>query len=119
MRPVVMLAAAFAISHSDAALACDRDDIAILQSNWRVDGEYVRVVGELKNSCSTETGIQLQAIYRKSSGEIIHVTDFWPASTNNVRAGESFGFSTLQRIANQGVASVDVKVIAVQQWKPR
>ena len=101
------------------ASACDRDDITILQSNWRVDGRVIRVAGELKNGCATDTAVQLQAIYRKESGEVVHVSDFWPALTNNIRAGETFGFSTLEPIASQGVGKVDVKVVSVRQWSSR
>lgn len=121
MRVIAAVAAAALLAGFTVqdASACDRDDITIMQSNWRVDGDYVRVAGELKNGCSAETGVQLQAIYRKSSGDIIHVSDFWPASTNNIRAGESFGFSTLERLSKQGVGKVEVKVIAVRQWNAR
>lgn len=121
MRLIAAIAAAALLAGFtvQGASACGRDDITILQSNWRVDGDYVRVAGELKNGCSAETGVQLQAIYRKTSGEIIHVSDFWPASTNNIRAGESFGFSTLERLAKQGVGKVEIKAIAVREWSPR
>lgn len=121
MRLIAAIAAAAVLAGLTAqdASACERSDIAILQSNWRIDGRVVRVAGELKNGCATDTAVQLQAIYRKESGEIVHVSDFWPAVTNNIRAGETFGFSTLEPIASQGVAKVDVKVIAVRQWTSR
>lgn len=121
MRLIAAIAAAAVVAGFtvQGASACGRNEIAILQSNWRVDGKVVRVAGELKNGCATDTAVQLQAIYRKESGEIVHVSDFWPAMTNNIRAGETFGFSTLEPIASQGVAKVDVKVISVRQWSSR
>ncbi|SEL39204.1 hypothetical protein SAMN04515666_103608 [Bosea lupini] len=98
------------------AVACDTNDIEIQQSSWRVDGEYTRVVGEFKNGCTEPTGAQLQLVFRRKSGEIVHVKDFWPASTNNVKAGALHAFGTMDRLAGLSFDQVDVKVIAVKRW---
>lgn len=106
-----------ALIWSSVALACAPGDIAVLQANSRVEGPFVHVAGEIKNGCTAMIGVELQAIFRKADGQIVHVRNFWPNSINNIPAGETLGYSARERLSGEGVTKVEIKVASVKRWE--
>jgi hypothetical protein len=52
-----------------------------------------QVVGEILNTCSEPTGVQLQFTFRDDDGKVIEVKEMWPASTRNIAPNTSYPFS--------------------------
>jgi hypothetical protein len=69
--------------------ACSVQDIEVRQETERF------IVGELYNGCSDAVGarVKLQAVFRDKTGQVVIVREFWPASTRNVAAKNTYAFS--------------------------
>lgn len=88
----------------------------ILSVSYRWEGNYLYVVGEVRNVSGVPMGVELQAIARDSAGRLVDVATFWPASVSNIPAGGTYGFRyavTQQRSAT----SVEVKVVGSNNWR--
>jgi hypothetical protein len=88
----------------------------ILSVSYRWEGNYLYVVGEVRNVSGAPMGVELQAVARDSAGRLIDVATFWPASVSNIPAGGTYGFRyavTKQRSAT----SVEVKVVGSNNWR--
>lgn len=104
-----------AVSRSlPAAPSCRTSDITVDKLGARVDYGYTHFVGRVRNGCNQAVGVQLKLTAYGSSGDILTVDDFWPASINNIPANSDFPFETLDRIG--GVKSFTVNVIDVKTW---
>jgi hypothetical protein len=70
-------------------VACSVQDIEVRQETERF------IVGELYNGCSDAVGarVKLQAVFRDKTGQVVIVREFWPASTRNVAAKNTYAFS--------------------------
>lgn len=98
------------------ARACSMSDFAITQSDWRREiGEYARIVGEIANQCATPSGAQLQAVFRDKAGKVVITSEFWPASTRNIGAGQKYAFSTLVEVGATA-ATMSVSIIDAREW---
>lgn len=97
---------------------CEPSRIDVDKIKGRVEGDYVYVTGKLKNNCLIATGIQIKVTIYDAAGGVLSSNDTWPASTNNIPTGADFPFETMER-RRPGFKSVDVRVIAVYQWKQR
>jgi ABC-type glycerol-3-phosphate transport system substrate-binding protein len=100
---------------TSAASACSTGDIKIKNWNWHLDGDYAIYVGELVNECADETGVQLQVVFRDSSGVAVDADEFWPASTRNIGAGASYVFKSMMRW-NPASKRGEIAVIDVKTW---
>jgi len=94
----------------------------ISRANWHLD-EFndgtVDFVGEVRNNCASPLGIQLRAVFRDASGNIVTTEEFWPASTRNIAPGSSYPFSSKSYpgMSAARVKSLELSVIDVQEWK--
>lgn len=87
----------------------------LISFDARWEGDRLLVVGEVRNVSGRAAGVELQVTARDSSGRLVDVATFWPASINNIRPGASYGFRhtvTRQRTAT----SVDVQIVGTQVW---
>ena len=112
-------------SRAACAAACSLQDIEVRQANWHREMEsYIRIVGELYNGCSDAVGVELQAVFRDKAGQVVTVMEFWPASTRNIAAKETYAFSFLQsneqpaalQSNEQPAAGMSIKIIDVKRW---
>jgi hypothetical protein len=55
--------------------------------------DQLSVVGEIKNTGSATRGVELQASLRDTSGRLVAVGHFCPASNRNIAPGESWPFT--------------------------
>jgi hypothetical protein len=72
----------------------ERHGFAIL--NFRAIRDFydqVSVVGEIKNTGDAARGVELQASLRDSSGRVVAVGHFYPASYRNIVPGETWPFT--------------------------
>lgn len=54
---------------------------------------HLSVVGEITNTSSAARGVEMQASLRDTSGRIVAVGHFCPASNRNIVPGESWPFT--------------------------
>lgn len=81
----------------------------------RWEGERLVVVGEVRNVGNAAAGVELQITARDTSGRLVDVVTFWPASIDNIAPGMTYGFRrsvTRERSA----VSVDVKIVGARIW---
>ncbi len=101
---------------TQAVAACRLDDIKIRQADWHPDTQrWVKVVGEIINTCSEPTGVQLQFTFRDADGKVIEVKELWPASTRNIEPNDSYPFSFPVAI-DARPSTMEAKVIEVRRW---
>ena len=106
---IIAALAGLALPLGDAT-ACEITDIQVKSAQWRAEGSYVHVVGELVNGCPEPVGIQIQITFRDAAGTVVN-TD---ASTRNIPPG-SYPFKTLAD-AVPGMKTMEVRVIDVKRW---
>lgn len=111
MRALVV---AIAVMVSGAAGACSPTDIKLTQYNWKKEGNFMRVVGELINNCPTPTKILLQAVFRMKSGEIVFVHEFAPASDREIAPGQPYAFGDFFTARDIQPQLMDMSAIAVR-----
>lgn len=90
--------------------------------DWRLDEfdeRYVHFTGEIRNDCSVPLGVQVQAVFRDASGNIVTTEEFWPASTRNIAPGSTYPFSemALPGSAAARIKTMDLLIIGVEEWK--
>lgn len=71
------------------------------------------VIGEIRNKASVPLAPQLQAIARNKAGEVVDTTDWWPASTGNIAAGDRWPIK-YPLTSRADVETVSVRVITVR-----
>jgi len=81
----------------------------------RWEGDYLVVVGEVRNVGGVAAGVELQVVARDASGRLVDVATFWPASVDNIRPGMSYGFRrTVTR--ERSAVSVEVQIVGARVW---
>lgn len=117
MRPF-SLAIPFILIASTAGLACSPSDIQVKQASWVRKGsgqQFLRVVGEIVNHCADATGVQLKAVFRDGSGNVVTTTEFWPASIRNIPAGSAYAFEQ-PADGDRPVTALELNVIETRRW---
>jgi hypothetical protein len=97
--------------------SCHASDFALDQLKSRHQSGHAYIVGRVVNNCDSETGVQIKIAILDHTGGILRVSNFWPASTDNIPAHSGFPFQT----EIEGVDSFDrfqVSVIEVKRWTP-
>lgn len=100
---------------SGSFAATSTGNFEVLSFSYRWEGNYLYVVGEVRNAGRSAAGVELQAVARDASGRLVDSVNFWPASINNVSPGERYGFRypvTQQRNA----VTVEVRVVSTYEW---
>lgn len=90
-------------------------DFQILSYTTRWEGDYLWVIGEVRNTGSVPAGVELQVLARDASGRVVDVATFWPAGIQNIRPGASYGFRhpvTRERSA----VRFEVQVVGTEVW---
>ena len=110
------LLAAGLLAIQDGA-ACDVSDISLDQLKARpAAGDYVHIVGRIKNNCSTATGVQIKIILLDGEGNILKVDDLWPASVSNIPSHTDFPFD-LTIESDSAFKRFEVRVMEVKTWR--
>jgi len=93
-----------------------RHGFAVLDFHRRQsDSGTIWIVGEVQNRGTISQGVELQGILRDRAGRVVAERTFWPASTTNIRSGETWPFEyPFGRYGN--VAHIELRIIRVQQW---
>ncbi len=117
MKPcaALLIAASLAVAPIASAQPCTPSDITIDKIKGRVDGDYLYITGRLVNNCSAATGVQIKITIYDKSGDVLDVSDTWPASINNIPAKSDFPFRDMMRRV-RGFSKFDVRVIATKAW---
>jgi len=68
------------------------------------------------NNCDLETGVQIKISILDPAGGILRVSDFWPASTNNIPPHSGFPFQA-EMEGNDSFDRFQVTVIDVKRWR--
>jgi hypothetical protein len=116
MRPVFACAVIFACPVM-AEAACLPKDIELKQVDWRRESkDWSKIVGEIVNRCSEETGVQLQVTFRDAAGKVVDVEEFWPAGTINISPGASYPFNLTAALHSTSV-KMESAVIQVRAFR--
>lgn len=115
---IAMVAAVVATTPSSA---CAVSDFEIIQADWRVTSKefhVVTIVGEIKSSCATPEGPELQAVFRDAAGKVVMTREFYPKKSRNLQPGEAFAFTDGFRADDleKTFAAMSVKVIGTYRW---
>lgn len=81
----------------------------------RWEGNYLVVVGEVRNVGSVAAGVELQIVARDAGGRLVDVATFWPASVDNIRPGMNYGFRRTVT-SERSAVRVDVQIVGVRVW---
>jgi len=111
MRALVL---AIAMMVSGAAWGCSPSDIKLTQYNWKKEGSYMRIVGELVNNCTTSSKILLQAVFRQKTGDIVFVHEFYPASDRLIPPIEPYAFGDFFIVRDINPQLMDIRAIATK-----
>lgn len=106
---------ALAMVASCSAWACSVDDIKVTQFNSFPAASFTRIVGEVRNNCTTPVEVRLQAVFRMKSGEVIDAYNFNPKPTGVIAAGEEVAFATLHDLWGRKFELLSVRPLHVQQ----
>lgn len=90
-------------------------DFQIVSYTTRWEGDYLWVIGEVRNTGRAAAGVELQVMARDAAGRVVDVATFWPASIQNIRPGASYGFRhpvTRERSA----VRFEVQVVGTEVW---
>jgi len=79
------------------------------------DGEFIKVVGILKNESDAPVGAQVKFTCYNSKGEVVKVNQQWPASVRNIPARGKYTFETMFG-AYPGIKRMESEVIEVRKW---
>src|SRR5690606_3750552 len=91
------------------------DGFQLVSFDTRREGDIVWALGEVRNVGGGAAGVELQVIARDASGRLVDVVTFWPASTQNIRPGTSYGFRyavTRERSA----VRFEIQVVGTEMW---
>src|ERR1700735_3990614 len=94
---------------------CRASDFALDELRSRHQHSGVYIVGRIMNNCDAETGVRIKVAILDHQGGILRVSDFGPASTENIPPHSGWPFQT----ELDGVDSFDrfqVTVIEVKRW---
>jgi len=83
--------------------------------DMRWEGDVLWVVGEVRNTGGVASGVELQVIARNASGRLVDVATFWPAGTQNIQPGASYGFR-LPVTRDQSAVRVEVQIVGTEVW---
>jgi len=91
----ISAAATFRTASSASDAGCHTSDIALDQLNSRVGRGHSYIVGRVLNNCDLETGVHIKIVILDHAGGVLRVSDFWPASTDNIPPHSGFHFQTM------------------------
>jgi hypothetical protein len=108
-------AATFRLASTAKPSSCQASDFALDELRSRHQHSGIYIVGRIMNNCDAETGVRIKVAILDHAGGILRVSDFWPASTENIPPHSGWPFQT----ELDGVDSFDrfqVTVIEVKRW---
>jgi hypothetical protein len=108
-------AGTFRLASTAKPSKCRASDVALDQLRSRHHGGYVFIVGRVMNNCNAEAGVQIKIAILDHAGGVLHVTNFWPASTENIPAHSGFPFQTEIAVA-AAFDRFQVSIIDVKRW---
>lgn len=94
---------------------CHASDFALDRLESRHHRGHVYIVGRVMNNCDLETGVQIKIAILDRAGGVLQVSDFWPASTENIPAHSGWPFQT-EMAGDAAFDRFQVTVIDVKRW---
>ncbi len=81
----------------------------------RWEGDYLYVIGEIKNTGNVAAGVEVQVIARDANGVLVDSVSFWPGSTNNIQPGASIGVE--YHVSNDPSAkTIELTILGTKVW---
>ena len=117
-RVCILVAIAIITLMGPAYADCTLSDIEILSftSRWDNTG-WLHFNGEIKNNCTTVTGVRLRLDIRDTNGKLVTSSKFWPASVNNIPPGDT---ETIEELFPPdevgGGEKFTIRAIEVKKW---
>jgi hypothetical protein len=110
-----------AVTHYQAppapAPTCSVERVLIQSVEWRVELDSMRGVGQLVHSCPRAVGVELQVVGLTSANAPVASSRFWPASVQNIAAGQQYVFSLDHVLAaDPRIAVLQVTPASVREW---
>jgi hypothetical protein len=90
---------------------CRASDIKIKSWEWRIESDFLIVVGEAVNNCAEPASIHFQVVVRDAAGKVVD-TDTFVSDGEDIPSGESSAFKTTTDWIAKG-KTVELKVIEV------
>ena len=87
--------------------------IISFRGEWQ--GEWLYVIGEIKNIGQIPGGPKIEVIARDSKQLLIASKQFWPNSTVNILPGNSCGIKH-HMTQDRRAKSIEIKVINIRKW---
>ena len=94
---------------------CHASDFAFDQLKSRHQRNHVYILGRVVNNCDKETGVEIKIAILDRTGGVLRISDFWPASTDNIPPHSGFSFQA-EMEGNDLFDRFQVTVIDVKQW---
>ncbi len=94
---------------------CNVTDFTIIQSSGYREGSYYKIPFSVTNNCSSPAGVKVQMSLYGKNNTLLGVFTGWPASINNIPAGETYNEEWLKRV-EQDVYRVTFKAVDVKSW---
>lgn len=88
--------------------------ILSVNGKWKYDRLYV--IGEVKNIGTIAAGVQVEAIARNKSGDLVASNKFWPNSINNIYPGRSRGIE-YPLTSDKSATRVELQIISTKVWE--
>jgi hypothetical protein len=119
IRTPIGTAAAFRLASAAKPSAkpssCRPSDFAFEQLKSRQGHGHVYIVGRVVNNCDRETGVQIKIAIVNHAGAVLRVSDFWPASTDNIPPHSGWPFQT-EMEGDESFDRFQVTIIDVKRW---
>lgn len=116
MKTLIAFVALAAAALTAQAAPCDADKFEIVSKTGRMDADYLYVVGKVRNNNAVACGVELKVDLYDRARNLIDTDESWPASTTNIKAGESYSFKLMMR-RERGVTSYSVDPVRARVWK--
>jgi hypothetical protein len=107
--------ATFRLASTAKPSSCHSSDFALDQLKSRQGHGHVYIVGRVMNNCDTETGVKIKIAILNHTGGVMRVSDFWPASTDNIPPHSGWPFQT-EMEGDDSFDRFQVTVIDVKRW---
>lgn len=80
-----------------AASGCDPTKFEIVSKSARIESGYLIITALVRNNNATACGVRISTDLTDAKGAIVATDKGWPASVNNISAGQSYSFDVMFR----------------------
>lgn len=121
MKRAALVCLAFLVPMDMAigAESCKLSEVEVKVARWYDEqglNMYFTVVGELVNNCNAPTGVQVRFVGRDAKGNLVSVSEPWPASVRNIPPHSRSPFQTTAFRYDRAIKTLSAEAIQVKQW---